>query len=157
MSDYYEFLGVKRDASKEDIRAAFRSISFDFHPDRNSGHPEAPEFYQIASEAYQVLSNDDARRAYDAALAGQVASGSSQRGLTLHDILEGLSTVTGVFMEVMARAKVAGKVPKDVCHVCHGSKSLTLQLGPLSIQKECDHCAGSGRAPAPKQISLPRQ
>lgn len=155
MSDYYEFLGVERGASKEDIRTAFREIAMDFHPDRKPDHPDSAEFYEIASEAYETLSDDDARRAYDAALAGQAVTGAV-RGLTLHDILEGLGTVTGVFMEVMARAKVPGKVPKDTCAVCHGAKSITLQLGPLAIQKECDGCQGSGRKTTPSQISLPR-
>ena len=63
MSDYYEFLGVPRDASKEDIRKAFREIARDFHPDRKCEDPDASELYSIGSEAYETLSDDDARRA----------------------------------------------------------------------------------------------
>lgn len=61
--DYYEVLGLGRDASKHDIKKAFRKLALKYHPDRNPGADES-KFREIA-EAYEVLSNDEKRTQYD--------------------------------------------------------------------------------------------
>jgi molecular chaperone DnaJ len=63
--DFYEVLGVKKDASKDDIKAAYRKLALQFHPDRNKA-PDAEEKFKEISEAYAVLSDDDKRKQYDA-------------------------------------------------------------------------------------------
>ena len=63
--DYYDILGVKRDASKDDIRKAFRKLAKKYHPDRNKGDKEAEARFKEANEAYNVLSDDKKRRQYD--------------------------------------------------------------------------------------------
>jgi molecular chaperone DnaJ len=62
--DYYEVLGVPRDASSEDIKKAFRKLAFQYHPDRNREDGAAEKFKEI-NEAYEVLSDADKRSAYD--------------------------------------------------------------------------------------------
>lgn len=62
--DYYEVLGVARDASAEDIKKAFRKLAMKYHPDRNKG-PEAEEKFKEANEAYAVLSDPEKRQQYD--------------------------------------------------------------------------------------------
>ena len=62
--DFYEVLGVKKDASKDDIKAAYRRLALQFHPDRNKS-PGAEEKFKEISEAYAVLSDDDKRKQYD--------------------------------------------------------------------------------------------
>ena len=62
--DFYDVLGVKKDASKDDIKAAYRRMALQFHPDRNKS-PEAEEKFKEISEAYAVLSDDDKRKQYD--------------------------------------------------------------------------------------------
>jgi molecular chaperone DnaJ len=62
--DYYEVLGIPRDASNEDIKRAFRKLAFQYHPDRNRDDGAAERFKEI-NEAYEILSNDDKRAAYD--------------------------------------------------------------------------------------------
>jgi molecular chaperone DnaJ len=64
--DYYEVLGVGRDASEEDIKKAYRKLAMKHHPDRNPNNKEAEEKFKEAKEAYEVLSEADKRRAYDA-------------------------------------------------------------------------------------------
>ena len=64
--DFYEVLGVNRDASEEDIKKAYRKLAMKFHPDRNPGNKDAEEKFKEAKEAYEVLSEVDKRRAYDA-------------------------------------------------------------------------------------------
>lgn len=63
--DYYEVLGVKRDAEEAEIKKAYRRIAMKFHPDRNSDDKDAEEKFKEASEAYEVLSDEQKRAAYD--------------------------------------------------------------------------------------------
>ncbi len=62
--DYYEVLGLPRDASNEDIKKAFRKLAFEYHPDRNHDAGASDKFKEI-NEAYEVLSDADKRAAYD--------------------------------------------------------------------------------------------
>src|SRR5215475_11306247 len=63
--DYYEVLGVERDASADEIKSAYRKLAFKHHPDRNQGNHAAEEQFKEASEAYEVLSDDQKRTIYD--------------------------------------------------------------------------------------------
>ncbi|MCE5324794.1 MAG: DnaJ domain-containing protein [Planctomycetaceae bacterium] len=62
--DYYDVMGVARDATKDQIKTAYRKLARKFHPDVNKS-PDAPEKFREATEAYEVLSDDDKRRMYD--------------------------------------------------------------------------------------------
>ena len=63
--DYYEVLGVRRDADEAELKKAYRRLALQYHPDRNPDNPQAEERFKEASEAYAVLSDSDKRRAYD--------------------------------------------------------------------------------------------
>jgi molecular chaperone DnaJ len=63
--DYYEALGVGRNASKSDIASAYRKKAMEHHPDRNPGNAEAVEKFKFCAEAFEVLNNDNKRAAYD--------------------------------------------------------------------------------------------
>ena len=63
--DYYEVLGVKKDASAEEIKKAYRKTAMKYHPDRNPGDKEAEEKFKELGEAYEVLSDEDKRSRYD--------------------------------------------------------------------------------------------
>jgi DnaJ-class molecular chaperone len=64
--DYYEILGVGRDANKAEVKTAFRRLARELHPDVNDHDPEAEKKFKAAAEAYEVLSDPERRRAYDA-------------------------------------------------------------------------------------------
>ena len=63
--DYYEILGVQRDASEKDIKKAYRRVAMKYHPDRNPDDKDAEEKFKEASEAYEILSDAQKRSAYD--------------------------------------------------------------------------------------------
>ena len=74
-ADFYEVLGVSRDANDQELKSAYRKQALRYHPDRNPGDHAAEEKFKLASEAYQVLSDGDKRAVYDryghAGLSGQ--------------------------------------------------------------------------------------
>ncbi|OJW72115.1 MAG: molecular chaperone DnaJ [Candidatus Amoebophilus sp. 36-38] len=78
--DYYEILGVKRGATAEEIKKAYRQIALKYHPDKNPNNPAAEEKFKEAAEAYEVLSNPEKRQKYDHlghdGMRGQAYSGS---------------------------------------------------------------------------------
>lgn len=63
--DYYEVLGVSREASNDEIRKAYRQAALKFHPDRNPGDKAAEEQFKESTEAFSVLSDESKRRTYD--------------------------------------------------------------------------------------------
>ncbi|HSI43924.1 MAG TPA: molecular chaperone DnaJ [Methylotenera sp.] len=63
--DYYEVLGVNKDASSEEIKKSYRKLAMKYHPDRNPDNPKAEEQFKEAKEAYEMLSDDQKRAAYD--------------------------------------------------------------------------------------------
>ncbi len=77
--DYYEVLGVNRDASDEEIKKSYRKLAMKHHPDRNPDNPKAEDHFKEAKEAYEVLSDAQKRAAYDqyghAAAAGNMGAG----------------------------------------------------------------------------------
>lgn len=69
MSNYYDDLGVEKNASADEIKKAYRNLAFKYHPDRNPGDKSAEEMFKKINAAYEVLGNDEKRRNYD--LMGQ--------------------------------------------------------------------------------------
>jgi len=66
LKDYYQILGVSREASAQDVKKAFRRLALRYHPDRNPDNPkQAEEKFKEINEAYQVLSDEQKRRQYD--------------------------------------------------------------------------------------------
>ena len=85
--DYYEILGLQKGCEIGEIKKAYRRLAMDHHPDRNPGNKEAEERFKEAKEAYEVLSEAEKRRAYDAyghQYAAAVKTGS-ERDLVAHD------------------------------------------------------------------------
>ncbi|MEZ6196543.1 MAG: molecular chaperone DnaJ [Planctomycetota bacterium] len=76
--DYYEVLGVSKDASAEEIKKAYRKLAFKFHPDRNQGDEEAEKKFKEAAEAYEILSDKEKRARYDQ--FGHAATGAGGGG-----------------------------------------------------------------------------
>ena len=162
-TDFYETLGVARNATSEDIKKAYRKLAFEFHPDRNKDTGATDRFKEI-SEAYQVLSDPDRRASYDQ-FGHDGANGAASRGFEgfegfggLGDIFESFfgggqrsrGTARGrdleyrmtiTFMEAVFGAEKEFDINRvEVCGRCSGSRA---EPGTSAVQ--CATCNGSGQ------------
>ncbi len=92
--DYYEVLGVGRDASVDDVKKAYRKLALKYHPDKNPGDKESEEKFKEATEAYEVLRDKEQRARYDqfghAGLGGAAGAGASGEGFGGFDLSDAL-------------------------------------------------------------------
>jgi len=156
--DYYEVLGVAREAPSEEIKRAYRKKALEFHPDRNEGDAEAEAKFKEAAEAYDVLGTDEKRKRYDqfghAGLGQESFSGT--RFTNIEDIFEAFGDVFGgnLFGEIFGgqRRGRGGKRPgRDLRIVLE----LALEEIDQGVAKEitlkrsehCGTCRGSGAKP----------
>ena len=92
--DYYEVLGVEKNATADQIKKAYRRKAIEYHPDKNPGNKEAEDKFKEAAEAYEVLSNPDKRARYDqfghAGMSGAAGNGGPfggfSGGMSMDDI-----------------------------------------------------------------------
>ncbi len=102
--DYYEVLGLDKSADKEAIKKAYRKLAIKYHPDRNPGNKEAEEKFKEATEAYEVLSDDQKRPIYDqygfAGLDGMGADGSQGYSHAFHDFSDIFGSMGGGFGDI---------------------------------------------------------
>ena len=89
--DYYEVLGVEKSASKDDIKKAYRKLAIQYHPDKNPGDKQAEEKFKEATEAYEILGDDQKRAAYDQFGFAGVEGMSGQGGYS--DVFRGFEDI----------------------------------------------------------------
>ena len=95
--DYYEILGVSKNASEAELKKAYRQMAIKYHPDKNPGDKQSEENFKEAAEAYEILSNSEKRQRYDqyghAGVGG--ASGFSGAGMSMDDIFSHFGDIFG--------------------------------------------------------------
>jgi DnaJ-class molecular chaperone len=96
MPDYYGILGVRRNATPEEIKKAYRQLAFEHHPDRNPGEPSAEDKLKEINEAYAVLGNPEMRAQYD-----RLGARDFRRRYTTEDIFERYRRSPAVQTEAM--------------------------------------------------------
>jgi molecular chaperone DnaJ len=164
--DYYEILGVKRDATADDLKKAFRHLARKYHPDLNKGSREAEEKFKEINEAYQVLGDPQKKAQYDQVGHAEFKPGdaASYTPPSYDDLFRdfGLGDIFNVFSQGSRRTsrragadlrydlgislidafygtKITIAVPHQYeCPACHGTGA---EAGSV---KECPSCRGSG-------------
>ncbi|KPK32233.1 MAG: molecular chaperone DnaJ [Chlamydiae bacterium SM23_39] len=97
MTDYYKILQINKNATKEEIKKAYRKLALKYHPDKNPNNPEAEENFKKVSEAYEVLSNDNKRQMYDQYGKEGLGQGGFQGAGGFSSMEEALRTFMGAF------------------------------------------------------------
>ncbi|MFC1668390.1 molecular chaperone DnaJ, partial [Chlamydiota bacterium] len=99
--DYYEILGLSRTASSDEIKKSYRKLAVKYHPDKNPGDKQAEERFKEISEAYEILSDDKKRSAYDQFGHEGVRFGAGGRGFTWSDFshFDDLRDIFGSFFD----------------------------------------------------------
>ena len=96
--DYYEILGVTKNATEDEIKKAYRKLAIKYHPDKNPGDKEAEEKFKEAAEAYSVLSDSEKRSRYDQfGHSGVDNSGFSASDINFNDIFSAFGDIFGGF------------------------------------------------------------
>lgn len=168
--DYYEVLGIARDASDNDIKKAYRKLAKQYHPDTNPDNKEAEVKFKEATEAYEVLSNAEKRGAYDryghSAFEQGGAGGGFSGGFDF-DMDDIFGSVFGDMFGGGGRRRPRGPMPgadirqtvqldfveaafgvekeiqvntSETCNTCHGSKAK-----PGTSATTCTKCGGTGQ------------
>jgi molecular chaperone DnaJ len=160
--DYYETLGVPKNANDADLKAAFRKKAMQVHPDKNPGNKDAELQFKELNEAYQVLSDGQKRAAYDryghAAVDGSQGGGAGfgDFGSTMSDIFEDL--FGDVFGGQRQRRGPGGRergadlrYNMDIAlEDAFRGKTASIKV-PTSVT--CDACSGSGAKPGTKPVT----
>jgi molecular chaperone DnaJ len=155
--DYYEVLGVARDASDQQLKSAYRKLALKYHPDRNQGNVEATERFKEAAEAYAVLCDKDKRAAYDrfghAGVSGAGAGGFDPSAFAgFEDIFGNLGDLFGFGDMFGGRRRRGGpQRGSDLRYDLEISFEESFSGAETTIQipreETCETCSGSGAAP----------
>jgi molecular chaperone DnaJ len=143
--DYYELLGVSRDASESEIKKAFRALARELHPDVSDA-PDAEERFREVVEAYEVLSKSETRELYDRYGHAGLRSGGFQPG---HFDFGSLSDLFSAFFgdDLLGRsargADLAATVEIELVEAATGTRREV----PFEIAVTCRHCNGEGAEP----------
>ena len=158
--DYYEVLGVEKNANADQIKKAYRKAAIKYHPDKNPGDKEAEEKFKEAAEAYDVLSNPDKRARYDqfghAGMSGAAGGGGGfggfGGGFSMEDIFSQFGDIFGGHFggfssrgggggrRVNRGSDIRVKVKLTLAEIANGATK------KLKINKTvaCDKCGGTG-------------
>ncbi len=166
--DYYEVLGIARNAPEEEIKRAYRKLAVKVHPDKNPDDPHAEEKFKELGEAYDVLMDPNKRAAYDRFGHAAFAQGGAGFGGGFHDPFD-------IFREVFGQGGFGGGIfetffggDAQAEDRQHGSDlrydmQVKLEEAAFGAEKEieiekldtCDKCHGSGAAPGSRTVSCP--
>ena len=157
--DYYEVLGVSRDADEAALKSAYRKLALQHHPDRNPNNPDADVKFKEASEAYAVLSDSEKRARYDqfghAAMGGGFPGGFDASGFAdlseLFGGLFGFAAGGGASAGPMAGSDLVYRMEISFRDAAFGVQA------PIALSRleRCETCHGSGAEPGTRPKTCP--
>ena len=177
--DYYEVLGVGKDATADQIKSAYRKLAMKYHPDRNPGDKAAEEKFKEAAEAYDVLHDAEKRQRYDQfghqAFEGGAGGGFGAGGMSMDDIFSmfgdlfggrgGGGASFGGFGDFFGGGQQRRHDPSGPQRGNDMSFNLEIDFDEavfgsereveLTLPAQCDECHGTGAAPGSKRVACP--
>jgi molecular chaperone DnaJ len=164
--DYYQILGVAKNASDGDIKKAYRRLAVEYHPDRNQGSKEAEEKFKEVAEAYSVLSDPDKRAIYDRYGAdGLKGAGFSPGFQSVEDIFQSFGSIFG---DLFGFGSFGGRQRRRSGPQRGSDLRYDIEIPlkeavlgaereiALDIPTQCDECHGSGAAAGTSRTTCPR-
>jgi molecular chaperone DnaJ len=158
--DYYEVLGVSRDAGAEDLKRAYRRLALQHHPDRNPDDPDAEEKFKEASEAYAILSDPEKRGQYDRFGHQGVGGAGGFPGMDFQGFADIFGDLFGDLFGARAGRRTRGQRGADLRY------NLEVELADLLVGVEhqiqvprmmrCETCGGSGARSGTEPQRCPR-
>ena len=151
--DYYEVLGVNRDASEAEIKKAYRKLAMKYHPDRNPDNPKAEASFKEAKEAYEILSDGQKRSAYDqfghAGVDPQAGMGGGFGGFGAGGFADAFG---GIFDEIFGGGRGGGRTSAYRGSDLRYNIEVTLEQAAFGTESKiriptmesCEACHGSG-------------
>jgi len=166
--DYYEVLGIGRNASDEEVKRAYRKLAVKFHPDKNPDDPHAEEKFKELGEAYDVLMDPEKRAAYDRFGHAAFAPGGIGFGGGFHDPFDIFREVFGggfgggIFETFFGGAGTRTEDRHRGSDLRYDMQ-ITLEEAAFGVQKEieieklgiCDKCDGTGAEPGSRAVTCP--
>ncbi len=169
--DYYEVLGVAKNASQDDLKKAYRKLALKYHPDRNKGNAEAEQKFKEVSEAYSVLSDETKRAQYDQ-LGPDAFEQAQAGGAGGNPFSGGFGGFGGSGMEDIfdmffggqgARGGSSGNAGPQRGADLRFDLEITFEEAAFGVEKKislyrdetCGHCHGSGAEPGSKVETCP--
>jgi molecular chaperone DnaJ len=161
MRDYYEILGVERQADQDTIKKAYRKLAMQYHPDKNPGNKEAEDMFKECASAYEVLSNPEKRARYDRHGHAAFQQGGSRGFSDVDDIFSSFGDIFGDFfgMAGNARSGRSRNQPRRGSDLRYLTE-ITLAEVISGVERDvefdteetCDSCKGTGseRGSAPE-------
>ncbi|MFH1327547.1 MAG: molecular chaperone DnaJ [Candidatus Bathyarchaeota archaeon] len=168
--DYYEILGTSKDASKDEMKSAYRKLALHYHPDRNKS-PDAEEKFKEISEAYAVLSNDEKRRQYDAhghaGIDGQYTREDIFRGVDFDEVFRDLGSGFGGFENIFEaflggrssrrpRSRRGADIRYDLEISLEDAASGIKTEIQIPRTERCSNCNGTGAKPGTQPKTCPK-
>jgi molecular chaperone DnaJ len=157
--DYYEVLGVNKDASAEEIKKSYRKLAMKHHPDRNPDNPKAEENFKEAKEAYEMLSDDQKRAAYDQYGHAGVEQGAGAGGFGGAGFGDAFGDIFGDIFGGGRSGGQGNKVYRGADLRYNMEVSLedaakgTETKIRIPVQSTCETCNGSGARPGTQPVS----
>lgn len=167
MADYYERLGISRDAGAEEVKKAYRKLALKYHPDRNDGSKEAEARFKEVTEAYEVLRDPEKRAMYDRYGEQGLKGGPGGAGFGGFDFADAIEVFMrdfggfGGFEEVFGgRRGGGGRQRPGRGQTVRARVPLTLQEVVTGVKKNirvalldpCEECGGTGAAPGTSPV-----
>lgn len=168
--DYYEILGVNRNATKDEIKSAFRKLAMKYHPDMTKGNKELEEKFKELAEAYEVLSDDEKRKMYDT----YGHAGMDSRGFDPFSNFSNVDDIFSEFSDIFSSFFGSGfssRGGRSSSHATRGRRGqdivleleITLKEAATGVEKlvevarhsSCPNCHGSGVQPGFNKETCP--